>query len=508
MRRTLTSLAATAACLAVALTGALPAGAADGSTPGATGASPEPSGALVEGEALAVADRVLEGRARTQDPSPTLALRDLFVARPRLSGAERRRADRLLARPSDPSGSPDGSVYTVDSKRRCNPRICVHYVPTTADAPPSRAWVDRTLAVMQATWKREISDLGYRRPVRDGRRGGDDRFDVYLVDLDPGMYGYCATEKRSKRRTASGYCVLDNDYRRADFPSGTPLGNLKVTAAHEFFHAVQFAHDYAEDTWMMESTATWMEERVADGINDNRQYLPHSQLAHPQQSLDHSSSRSGSQYGNWIFWEHLSLRYGRDVVKRAWKQAGSLPGDGGRYSLQALDKVLSRQGGLKAVHPAFLVANVNPRLSYPEGSAYTPAAPYARVRLSKARRSTSRSVRINHLAGRTVQLVPDPSLGAGWKVAVRVRGAGAPAARLVVHRTDGSVKRLTVALGRTGTGGRIVAFDSRKVASVTVVLANASTRMRCDRRPRTGYACGGVSPDDDSLFKVSATARR
>jgi hypothetical protein len=37
---------------------------------------------------------------------------------------------------------------------------------------------------------------------------------------------------------------------------------LKVTAAHEFFHAVQFAYDIGEDGWLMESTATWMEEHV------------------------------------------------------------------------------------------------------------------------------------------------------------------------------------------------------------------------------------------------------
>jgi hypothetical protein len=29
-----------------------------------------------------------------------------------------------------------------------------------------------------------------------------------------------------------------------------------VTAAHEFFHAIQYGYDVSEDPWLMESTAT------------------------------------------------------------------------------------------------------------------------------------------------------------------------------------------------------------------------------------------------------------
>ena len=75
---------------------------------------------------------------------------------------------------------------------------------------------------------------------------------------------------------------------------------LKVTAAHEFFHAVQFAYDIGEDGWFMESTATWMEEHVYDAINDNLQYLATSPLAQPLIPLDQTSGLR--VYGAWIFW--------------------------------------------------------------------------------------------------------------------------------------------------------------------------------------------------------------
>jgi hypothetical protein len=47
--------------------------------------------------------------------------------------------------------------------------------------------------------------------------------------------------------------VLDDDYSTSQFPD-PPLVSLDVTAAHEFFHAVQFAYDYFEDSWLMEGT--------------------------------------------------------------------------------------------------------------------------------------------------------------------------------------------------------------------------------------------------------------
>ena len=85
---------------------------------------------------------------------------------------------------------------------------------------------------------------------------------------------------------------------------------------------MQYAYDYDEDPWMMESTATWMEERVADHVDDNRQYLRYSQLQAPFVPLDAFSSTYGFQYGNWIFWEYLTQQYSQGLVKKAWKAAG------------------------------------------------------------------------------------------------------------------------------------------------------------------------------------------
>lgn len=458
------------------------------------------------GEALATARRVLGGDALPRDPSPTIALRDLWMKKDRLSGQQRRVAESILARPTDGAADNQGFGYTVpEAAPLCNARLCVHYVPTGTDAPPSVDWVAQNLAVMDSVWTQEVDQLGYRAPLADGARGGSPLFDVYLKDLGGDIYGFCAGESKVKRRTASGYCVLDNDFAASQFPNGTPTDNLTVTAAHEFFHAVQYAYDYAEDPWMMESTATWMEERIATAVDDNRQYLPWSQIYAPYLPLDLFSRNEGYQYGNWVFWEYLSTLYGNDIVHKAWSQAGSLKSDGGKNSIAALQKVLRKKGGLTKVYARFAAGNLTPAATYPEGAAYPTPKVRGGKALSKKKRTKRFSTRINHLASASYVYAPGKGLGAKkWRLQVAVNGpvkATSPAAVVVVHRTNGKRQVKIVKLNRAGDGRMKVKFGGKQVAAVSVTLVNASTRYRCGRN--TVLACKGLPLDDKARFTVT-----
>ena len=457
--------------------------------------------------ALTTAQRVLAGGALPRDPSATIALRDLFLVRGRLQGAERRRADQLLARPTDAGDRGPGGPYTAPVVSSCNTRICLHSVATPGNPDyTDPAWAAHSLAVMDGVWAGEVDGFGYRPPLADGSRGGSGLFDVYLKDLGAGLYGYCAPERRVKRTTASGYCVLDNDYAPAQFPSSTPDGNLRVTAAHEFFHAIQFGYDYGEDRWMMESTATWMEERIATDVDDNRQYFPVSQMYAPFVPLDLFADE-GFQYGNWIFWEYLSTRYGTSIVHKAWSQAGSLRKDGGKYSFQALQKILKGKGGLTKVYTQFAGGNLVPASTYPEGAFYP--APRVKTKvLTKKRRGKRYGTRLFHMTSRSFRFVPGSGLdGRKWKVALKIAGPDkrtAPGAHVVTHHVDGTVDTKFVKLNRRGDRRLFVSFDNTQVAAVSVTLVNASTRMRCNKR--TPLACGGLPVDDRLPFSVAAKA--
>ncbi|MDN4174251.1 hypothetical protein QWY28_14905 [Nocardioides sp. SOB77] len=464
---------------------------------------------VLDAPAGAAASERVEGRL-----DATLLMRDLLVALPTLEGAERRQAEALLARPTEGSRDPQGDGYSVRSTKRCSSTICLHYVTSTADRPTSKAWVGKNLKVLKKVWRQEVTKMGYRRPVKDGNRGGNGKFDVYLKELGgKGLYGYCVPEYRKKgtRWVASGYCVLDNDFAQAQF-GAPPIKSLKVTAAHEFFHAIQFAYDFHEDRWLMESTATWMEERVADGADDNRQYLSASQVKLPTSSLDVFQPSGFAQYGNWTFWEYLGRRFGNGIVKQVWNKAGAFKGAPNMYSAQALRKTVGRRGGgLPSVFAAYAASNTAPARYYPEGSAWPRAGFTKRVTLSKGSRRDSSSVTINHLASRNIGVRPAADLsGRKWRLRITVnapkRAAGS-AVHVLVRNKSGAWSRKTVALNRSGYGKKMVSFNAKKVSGVTITLANASTRYRCFKG--TNLSCRGLSRDQGRTFalKVAAVKR-
>lgn len=450
-------------------------------------------------------------------PDASLALTELFRVRGRLTGADRRHADALLARPTDGPSDPYGDGYLTADSTECGPHVCLHWVTLGADAPPSRAWVDSTLAVLERVWTREVDDLGYRRPLSDAGysgNGGDGRLDVYLKDVGArGLYGYCAPEHRppGARRTASGFCVLDDDFSSAQF-GAAPEASRAVTAAHEFFHTVQFAYDATDDPWFLESTATWMEERVADAVNDNRQYLPSSQVARPGTPLDLFDSGGVEQYGNWAFWEFLTERAGNGLVRRVWQRAAAYRGAPDDYSTEALAHVLGGRSALAAAYARFSAANLAPRHSYDEGAAWPTAPVRSTTSLGPGRRRVARSVRLDHLTSAAYRLVPDERLGRGWRAGIRVTGPGdaaSPAAVVLVRRTRGW--RTVVVPVRDGRGTLTLPFDARDVRWVDVALVNASQRFACGTAGRGAsslYSCYGRPRDDQRRFGLAVSLRR
>ena len=441
----------------------------------------------------------------------TLALRDLFLSRSSLGASDERKADSLLARPSDGFSDPYGDGYVTAETKKCSRNVCVHWVRAGTDAPPNDAWAKKTLTVMDQVWKHHVGKLDYRRPAKDGSRGGNAKFDVYLKELGSrGLYGYCAPERRVKGQSkqASGFCVLDDDFAESQF-GRPPLETLRVTAAHEFFHAIQFAYDFTEDPWLLESAATWVEERFADDVNDNRAYLKYGQAARSTTSLDLFDGGGLAHYGNWVFWEFLSERYGNKIVRTVTKRTGTGGGLPDEYSTQALKKVLKSKGGFPSVYAAFAAANTQPKRSYEEGAAFPGVAPVAVNRLTAGSPHADFDTRLNHLTAKTVLFQPGSLKSKKWRLKLTIdapKRSSSPAVSLLILRKNGQVQRRSVSLDKSGAGSQKVIFSSRKVRSVGVTLASASTRYRCDSG--SGFACEGRPLDQRRGFTVSAKATR
>jgi hypothetical protein len=435
----------------------------------------------------------------------------------------------VMLRPTDGQADPQGHGYTWPSQHLCGPHLCIHWVDVTADAPPSfdgngngaPDQVDATLQAFETAWRVEVVRMGFRAPKPDGTsvdHGPNDGLDVYLADVGAdGLSGYVATDDPHaeddayRYRDYSAYVVVDDDFSVAQLGASGGPGGLRSTAAHEFFHAVQFAYDSSEDAWLTEGTAVWMEERVADDIDANRRWLRSSPLVHPWVPID--SSRGMNEYGAWIFWRFLTESdgvHGPDgtVIRRVWERAADGPGDPNLFSAQAVQEALAaRERSLAGALATFGVWNLVPAAFYDEGSAY-PWAPVSRQVRVTARHPVAgwSTIKVDHLATGSVAFAPGAGTAAGtWlRLALDTPGSGS-AARVLILMRSGSLRMLTVSLDADGHADLRVPF-SAYVSRVVLVFANASTSFRC--WTGAGFSCNGRSRADGMSFGYQASLVR
>ena len=182
---------------------------------------------------------------------------------------------------------------------------------------------------------------GYLMPPSDDfytsnrDKGGSEHYDIYIRNISSRYYGYTQPEEfaqgkgdneRSKtvveKNAFTSYMVMRNNYSgfyssNNSYGPTTELEAMQVTAAHEFFHTVQYGYDGREKPWLLEATAVWMEEVVYDNINDCYQYMLN-WFSSPQTSLDASGSH---WYGSYIFFKYIEEHLGgpatiRNIIER------------------------------------------------------------------------------------------------------------------------------------------------------------------------------------------------
>ncbi len=167
-----------------------------------------------------------------------------------------------------------------------------------------------------------INDFGFDTPPSDGSEGGDQLYDIYITNVPALTTPEYLSFQYPGREAYTSYIQLGFDMRTPRYPDD-PLPFLKVSAAHEYFHAVQFAYRvYSSDVtpWWFESSAGWAEEAVFDSINDVYFKL-HYYLPDLHKSL--YQSQGFFTYGSWLFSEFLAERHGNSVIRKCWEKYAS-----------------------------------------------------------------------------------------------------------------------------------------------------------------------------------------
>lgn len=474
---------------------------------------------------LSVAEYALE-RARTlfrigsvrrefgavERPDPRVAtflLRDLSLRLRSLSGAERDQAETILARPTQGNSDPHGFGYsTAEAPPTCTANACIHFVTTTSDqADP--AFVAAASSAIEEVWAQEVTAFGWNPPKSDSPaspNGGNGLLDIYLKDLGTGFYGFCANDVGQGNSTSQyAYCVVDNDFAAAQFPTGiNGVNALKVTMAHEFNHAIHFGYDVTEDFWWLENIATWMEDEVYDTINDNYNYIEASPLARPQTPADTfkdftaGDPDSGFQYGGFTWMRYLAEKFlTRDIVLEMFERAAPASGTN-LYSLQAISAELEqRDTDFPSSFVDFAARNTDPSLFYEEGAAYetkytTPVRQASHTLASGAAPVGGQFTNADHLTSRFVSLKPGAGIGGTEQISIAVNLGTAPGQAAAVVNIANNAMTVTEIPLTNGEGTATVSFGGQQ--EVVLVLSNASTRMTCGGG---SFACSGKPVDDN-----------
>jgi hypothetical protein len=352
--------------------------------------------------------------------------------------------------------------------------VRVHYVadPADPDAPRPAStlvagvpdWVVAVGDAAETAWTRETA-LGFPAPTADdsdgAERGGDARYDVYVCDLASHDLGELAATVADPPGSGFSYIVVDNDYAAAEVAplKTTGVEQLRVTVAHELFHAIQIGQARGRlPGWLAEATAVWVEGIVAPPDIDREIY----RVALGGAGTEEPYWRAGDlhEYGAWWLVEQLESTH-PGFVRRLLALAATR-GDADVDGLQLLARAL---GGPRALALAF--------------------ARFARMAFD------------DPLVGQALRPRRAPRLGAGGRIVLH---ASVPPLGLLLWRVPATVAAVTVR--RTGAAGLGVVV--RRGSSERTLSGSGPLRLTSGRGSLLVLVAGGASSAQEIRLVLSS----
>lgn len=227
---------------------------------------------------------------------------EIIRRRNSLSPIEREELGKLLA--------PLASDTTIISPSK---HFIIHFSQSGFDST-TLVYAQEAAKFFDHVWEIEVDSLGYTTPPF---QTGTNAYHVYIRALSGGLYGQTIPDQIIPSSTTApcytSYIEVDNDFLKY-YSSG--LNGLKVTAAHEFHHAIQIGTYgyFSEDRYMYELTSTYFEDYVYTDVNDYYQYLP-SLFQNPERSM---YKRSG--YDLVVWGKILEQRHSPRMLRSGWEQ--------------------------------------------------------------------------------------------------------------------------------------------------------------------------------------------
>tara|TARA_B100000676_G_scaffold311630_1_gene382221 strand:+ start:1286 stop:2791 length:1506 start_codon:yes stop_codon:yes gene_type:complete len=177
--------------------------------------------------------------------------------------------------------------------------------------------------------------MNFRNHVQDS----DDVYDIYIKDLCDGCYGYNCLENE----LGVTWIVVEDNFIGSNYIT-SGLDAMKITVAHEYFHAIQTAYvPYSiYNKFFYELSSMWIEDIVYPEIDD---YVYFSQSADEYFENPELNMNEYNGYGLGLYGHYMNYEFGDSIMQRLWNEYASLEIDSinNQSVYNIIDSVLSNE---------------------------------------------------------------------------------------------------------------------------------------------------------------------
>ncbi len=394
-------------------------------------------------------------------------------------------------RPTDPGTGVYGlpNYQVAEEPPYCTEDVCVHWVATTADAPPNLSdgndpgtvpdAIETVASGLQHAHDHMTDTLGWREPVPDGALGGGtDLVDFYVKRLDNRASGVAVRDDAAEQEDGlrpQGFVILESVTLG---PGNLGFAQRKL-GPHELQHLIEYAYDGYFESWNGESTAEWAAAQSDGSYALFPQFasawagsteFPVLGVRDPQTGYPPPKGYVDVVWQRW-----LSDRFGTEVVRGVWERGAQVVPNS--FFPASLDAELAGRSTFFDEFVESSVANAEWRLPS-SGHGFGPGGPdVERVgRLDAGGGATT--VTLDHT---TYALLDVPVTDAAtYELRAQVPEGTAGAVALVGRLGSADGGSVVTAVQRLPEGGeaRVGLADPARFERVTVVLVNADVSLK------------------------------
>ena len=265
----------------------------------------------------------------------------------------------------------------------------VHFDTTGVNVPAYD--VNLFAMALDSSYNFEVNYLGFPAAPSDKGLGGDNLYDVYIIRMWGNDYGTTTEDEEVSPGSGTyiSYIKLDNAFGSEYWTHG--IDGARVTAAHEYHHAIQMGNYGFTNYFFMELTSTSMEDFVFDSINDYLNYT-YAFFRNPSRCFAKFDYNGTDGYDLAIWHFFLKKKFGFGIIKREWEYTKDYP------AVIAIDKALQEYGSsfLAAYNEfglwCYFTGNrANPEKYFPDGALYPLIQPDLLVEFYSGSRSVDLS---------------------------------------------------------------------------------------------------------------------